>query len=287
MRILTKKWWTLAAAVPFAAFIACSSDAPVQVMTPRGEIIDEDEYNELVEAGLIDEMGNRIEEPEDVETGSDESSSSKDSGDKTSSAGKDESSSADKDDSSSSGTGDTAKSSSSAAGNASSSSVAASSSSAKASSSSVAASSSSVAPSSSSVDQASSSSVAPATSSSAVAGVDTYETSGGDVNVGTNDMTPVDEDEKAELDDLKEQLKDGPVDGFENVGTTINGADMDFDGGGDYYCFTGEGEWLHVSLDQLGEHINHFRNGAAWGQLKKFDILFMDACEGVYFRRKS
>lgn len=296
MRILGKKWLMLAAAVPVAALIACSSDAPVQVLIPSGQVYDEDEYNELVEAGMVDEMGNVIEEDEEVTEGADAQKSSS-SGSKTTSSS----------DSKTASSSDAKTTSSSDSKTTSSDSKTESSSSAKASSDSGSDKSSSSAVTSSTGSEGTSSeggsgdtvkssssaagdvtsSAESATSSSAVAGVDTYETSGGDVNVGTNDMTPVDEDEKAELDDLKEQLKDGPVDGFENVGTTINGADMDFDGGGDYYCFTGEGEWLHVSLDQLGEHINHFRNGAAWGQLKKFDILFMDACEGVYFRRKS
>ena len=318
MRILGKKWLALTAVIPVAALIACSSDAPVQVMTPRGEIIDEDEYNELVEAGLIDEMGNRIEEPEDVETGSDESSSSKDSGDKTSSASKDESSSADKDDSSSSGTGDTAKSSSSAAGNASSSSVAASSSSAKASSSSVAASSSSakassssvaassssvkassssvaassssVAPSSSSVDQASSSSVAPATSSSAAAQVTECSDADGECTIGSNVMDAVDPETKTELDSLKELVDNGETTtGFEELPEGLTGETFNYNflGENDVYCFTGEGEWLHVVREELGKYINHFKNGAAWGQLEKFEIIFAEECAEVYFRPKN
>ncbi|MBO4436762.1 MAG: hypothetical protein J5791_07760, partial [Fibrobacter sp.] len=65
MHILTKKWWTLAAAVPVAALIACSSDSPVEIILPSGEVVSEEEYEELVEEGKIDEMGNLVVEDED------------------------------------------------------------------------------------------------------------------------------------------------------------------------------------------------------------------------------
>lgn len=65
MRILGKKWWTLAAALPVAALVACTSNSPVEVVTPKGQVYSEDEYEELVEQGLVDESGNVIEEDEE------------------------------------------------------------------------------------------------------------------------------------------------------------------------------------------------------------------------------
>ena len=294
MRILGKKWLMLAAAVPVAALIACSSDAPVQVLTPSGQVYDEDEYNELVEAGMVDEMGNVIVEDEDDDDGdaagtdtkksssskagtssgstdSKTSASSTDSGDESSSASKDESSSAGSEGTSSAGgSGDTAKSSSSAAGDVKS--------------------SAGTSTSSSSANQASSSSAAPTTSSSAVAGQTTISDGEGNFSMGTNDMEEVATETQSELDSLKEILDNGgTVAGFEEVATEFNENTLTYESfdEGDYYCFTGEGEWMHVTRDLLGQYIPHYKNGQAWGNLRHFDVKFMDACEGVYFRRNS
>ena len=272
MRILTKKWWTLAAALPVAALIACSSDSPVEIILPSGEVVSEEEYEELVEEGKIDEMGNLVVEDEDDDdddaAGSDtqKSSSSKaetsssstdsktsasstdsdDSGDATSSASKDESSSAGSEGTSSEGgSGDTAESSSSASGD--------------------------VASSSSTVRQAT-------------------LVDGSNFSVGTDDMVEVASGTQSELDSLKEILDNGgTVDGFEEVATEFDENTLTYESfdEGDYYCFTGEGEWMHVTRELLGQYIPHYKNGQAWGNLRHFDVKFMDACEGVYFRRKS
>ena len=94
---------------------------------------------------------------------------------------------------------------------------------------------------------------------------------------------------KTELDSLKEVLDNGgSSDGFESLGTEFDETTMTYDSfnEGDYYCFTGEGEWMHISRELLGKYIPHYKNGAAWGNLRHFEIKFLDACEDVYFRRK-
>lgn len=235
MHILKRKWWFLASIA--ALFMACTTDSPVQVITPSGQIYDEEEYESLVSQGLVDDQGNVVEEPvQGTEEGSSKSKSS---------------------------------------------------SSVKAGSSSSAKVTSSAGTSSSSSAKASSSSSAPA-SSSAVAGVESV-VDGDNYSVGTNDMENVAESTKTELDSLKEVLDNGgSSDGFESLGTEFDETTMtyaSFDEG-DYYCFTGEGEWMHISRDLLGQFIPHYKNGAAWGNLRHFEVKFLDACEDVYFRRK-
>lgn len=285
MRILGKKWLMLAAAVPVAALIACSSDAPVQVLTPSGQVYDEDEYNELVEAGMVDEMGNVIEEDEKVTEGADAQKSSS-SGSKTASSSdtKTESSS----DSKTASSGDSKTASSSDSKSTSSDSKTESSSSAKASSDSGSDKSSS----SGAVDSGKSSSSASgdATSSSSTVRQETLTDGEGNFSVGTNDMEVVSTGEQSELDSLKEILDNGgTIDGFEQVATEFDENTLTYESfdEGDYYCFTGEGEWMHVTRELLGKYIPHYKNGQAWGNLRHFDVKFMDACEGVYFRRNS
>lgn len=273
MRILGKKWWTLAAALPVAALIACSSDSPVEIILPSGEVVSEEEYEELVEEGKIDEMGNLVVEDEDDDDGdaagsdTQKSSSSKagtsssptdsktsasstdsgDSGDATSSASKDESSSVGSEGTSSEGgSGNTAESSSSASG--------------------------------------------VVTSSSSTVRQATLSDGDGNFSMGTDDMEEVASGTQSELDSLKEILDNGgTVEGFEELATEFDENTLTYESfdEGDYYCFTGEGEWMHVTRELLGQYIPHYKNGQAWGNLRHFDVKFMDACEGVYFRRKS
>ena len=86
MRILGKKWWTLAAALPVAALVACTSNSPVEVVTPKGQVYSEDEYEELVEQGLVDESGNVIEEDEEEGAAGGDANASSSSGSKTASS---------------------------------------------------------------------------------------------------------------------------------------------------------------------------------------------------------
>jgi hypothetical protein len=89
---------------------------------------------------------------------------------------------------------------------------------------------------------------------------------------------------------LKELIDNGEIPvGFEELPEGLTGENFNYNflGENDVYCFTGEGEWLHVVREELGKYINHFKNGAAWGQLEKFDIIFSEVCTEVYFRRKS
>lgn len=253
---MTKKVKVLAfsvVALTIAFFVACSSDGPMVVITPNGEVYSEDEYNELVENGEVDEKGNVV-----VTDSTAKSSSSK----KTSSSSTKGSSSSEKATSSSS-----EKASSSSSGK-----VDSSSDEAKSSSS----------------EKVDSSSSEP--ESSAAVGKETViDEDEGIFSIGTDDMTVVSEDVQSELDSLKEILDDGgTVDGFELADSEFNEETLlyeDFNDN-DFFCFTGEGEWLKITREQLGKHIPHYKNGEAWGNFRQFDVKFMDACAAVYIRRK-
>lgn len=275
MRILGKKWWTLAAALPVAALVACTSNSPVEVVTPKGQVYSEDEYEELVEQGLVDESGNVIEEDEEEGAAGGDANASSSSGSKTASSSdtKTESSS----DSKTTSSSDSKTASSSDSKTTSSDSKTESSSSAKVSSD-------------SGSDKSSSSASGDVTSSSSTVRQETLTDGEGNFSVGTNDMEVVSTGEQSELDSLKEILDNGgTIDGFEEVATEFNEQTLTYESfdEGDYYCFTGEGEWKHVTRELLGQYIPHYKNGQAWGNLRHFDVKFMDACEGVYFRRKS
>ena len=283
MRILGKKWWTLAAALPVAALVACTSNSPVEVVTPKGQVYSEDEYEELVEQGLVDESGNVIEEDEEEGAAGGDTQKSSSSVSKTvsSSDTKTESSSDSKTasscDSKTASSSDSKTASSSDSKTTSSDSKTESSSSAKVSSD-------------SGSDKSSSSASGDVTSSSSTVRQETLTDGEGNFSVGTNDMEVVSTGEQSELDSLKEILDNGgTIDGFEEVATEFNEQTLTYESfdEGDYYCFTGEGEWKHVTRELLGQYIPHYKNGQAWGNLRHFDVKFMDACEGVYFRRKS
>lgn len=283
MRILGKKWWTLAAALPVAALVACTSNSPVEVVTPKGQVYSEDEYEELVEQGLVDESGNVIEEDEEEDAAGGDANASSSSGSKTASSSdsKTASSSGTKTESSSdsktTSSSDTKTTSSSDSKTTSSDSKTESSSSAKASSD-------------SGSDKSSSSASGDVTSSSSTVRQETLTDGEGNFSVGTDDMEDVSSGTQSELDSLKEILDNGgTIDGFEEVATEFNEQTLTYESfdEGDYYCFTGEGEWMHVTRELLGKYIPHYKNGQAWGNLRHFDVKFMDACEGVYFRRKS
>lgn len=253
---MTKKVKVLAfsvVALTIAFFVACSSDGPMVVITPNGEVYSEDEYNELVENGEVDEKGNVV-----VTDSTAKSSSSK----KTSSSSTKGSSSSEKATSSSS-----EKASSSSSGKEDSSSDEAK---------------------SSSSEKVDSSSSEP--ESSAAVGKETViDEDEGIFSIGTDDMTVISEDVQSELDSLKEILDDGgTVDGFELADSEFNEETLlyeDFNDN-DFFCFTGEGEWLKITREQLGKHIPHYKNGEAWGNFRQFDVKFMDACAAVYIRRK-
>lgn len=244
---------------------------------PKGQVYSEDEYEELVEQGLVDESGNVIEEDEEVTEGADAQKSS-------SSVSKTASSSDTKTESSS----DSKTASSSDSKTTSSDSKTESSSSAKVSSDSGSDKSSSSGAVGS--DKSSSSASGDVTSSSSTVRQETHTDGEGNFSVGTNDMEVVSTGEQSELDSLKEILDNGgTIDGFEQVATEFDENTLTYESfdEGDYYCFTGEGEWMHVTRELLGKYIPHYKNGQAWGNLRHFDVKFMDACEGVYFRRNS
>lgn len=246
-------------------------------MTPKGQVYSEDEYEELVEQGLVDESGNVIEEDEEEGAAGGDANASSSSGSKTASSSdtKTESSS----DSKTASSSDTKTESSD--------SKAESSSSAKASSDSGSDKSSS----SGAVDSGKSSSSASGdvTSSSSTVRQATL-VDGSNFTVGTDGMEEVAPGTQSELDSLKEIMDNGgSVDGFEESDIQFNEETMTVElfESSDVYCFTGEGEWLKITAELLGQYIPHFRNDHAWGNLRHFDIKFMDACAAVYIRRKS
>lgn len=290
MRILGKKWWTLAAALPVAALVACTSNSPVEVVTPKGQVYSEDEYEELVEQGLVDESGNVIEEDEEVTEGADAQKSSS-SGSKTASSSdtKTESSS----DSKTASSSDSKTTSSDSGSDKSSSSAEAPASSAtggKSSSSGAVDSGKSSSSASGDVTSSAGTGDVTVSSSSITAQHENTGCDSGECSIGTNAMDKVDAETKTELDSLKELIDNGEIPvGFEELPEGLTGENFNYNflGENDVYCFTGEGEWLHVVREELGKYINHFKNGAAWGQLEKFEIIFSESCAEVYFRPKS
>lgn len=289
MRILGKKWWTLAAALPVAALVACTSNSPVEVVTPKGQVYSEDEYEELVEQGLVDESGNVIEEDEEEDAAGGDANASSSSGSKTASSS--DTKTASSSDSKTASSSDS-KTTSSDSKTESSSSAKASSDSGSDKSSSSGAVDSDKSSSSASGDVTSSAGTGDVTvsSSSITAQHENTGCDSGECSIGSNAMDRVDAETKTELDSLKELIDNGGVPvGFEELPEGLTGENFNYDflGENDVYCFTGEGEWLHVVREELGKYINHFKNGAAWGQLEKFDIIFSEVCTEVYFRRKS
>lgn len=302
MRILGKKWWTLAAALPVAALVACTSNSPVEVVTPKGQVYSEDEYEELVEQGLVDESGNVIEEDEEEGAAGGDANASSSSGSKTASSSDTKTESSSDSKTASSSDSKTASSSDTKTESSSDSKTESSSDSKTTSSDSKTESSSSAKASSDSGSDKSSSSASGDVTSSAGTGDVTVSSSSitaqhentgcdsGECSIGSNAMDGVDAETKTELDSLKELIDNGGVPvGFEELPEGLTGENFNYNflGENDVYCFTGEGEWLHVVREELGKYINHFKNGAAWGQLEKFDIIFSEVCTEVYFRRKS
>lgn len=281
MRILGKKWWTLAAALPVAALVACTSNSPVEVVTPKGQVYSEDEYEELVEQGLVDESGNVIEEDEEEGAAGGDANASSSSGSKTASSSDTKTASS-----------NDSKTTSSDSKTESSSSAKASSDSGSDKSSSSGAVDSGESSSSASGDVTSSAGTGDVTvsSSSITAQHENTGCDSGECSIGTNAMDKVDAETKTELDSLKELIDNGEIPvGFEELPEGLTGENFNYNflGENDVYCFTGEGEWLHVVREELGKYINHFKNGAAWGQLEKFEIIFSESCAEVYFRPKS
>lgn len=279
MRTTQKIHWAWALVLPFAFFVACSSDSSVQVLTPDGKVYDEDEYASLAESGIVDAQGNIIDEgsPEARKMSSNSAKAESASSEKKSSSSAKAESSSDKAASSSS-----AKAESSAD-------KAASSSSAKAESSADKTTSSSSEKVDSSSDKEESSSSEPESSNAEPGKQTVANTAEGDFSFGTDDMKEVSESAQSELDSLKQILDEGgTVEGFEKTDMEFNEETLPvevFDEM-DIFCFTGEGEWLQITKETLGEYIPHYRNDHAWGNLRHFDIKFMDACEAVYIRHK-
>ena len=234
-------------ALTMSLFVACSTDGDPVIVAPNGEIYSQEEYAEFEEKGELDERGNVV-----VTDSTAKSSSSK----KASSSSTKGSSSSDK---------------------------------ATSSSSSEKASSSSSEKASSSSEKVDSSSSAPESSSAEPGKETVIDEDEGIFSIGTDDMTAVSDDAQSELDSLKEILDNGgTVDGFELADSEFNEETLlfeDFDEN-DFFCFTGEGEWLKITREQLGKHIPHYKTGTSWGNFRQYDVKFMDACAAVYIRRK-
>ena len=130
--------------------------------------------------------------------------------------------------------------------------------------------------------------------SSASAGESTIADNG-EITAGKDLMDGVDEGTSNQLNENVAACAtaEGCPEGFEELD---GGLVVDKDGSGnldynsfdenDYYCFSGEGEWLKLDRAKLGEFIPHFKNGAAWGNLSHFEIRFEDLCSAVYIMRK-
>ena len=130
--------------------------------------------------------------------------------------------------------------------------------------------------------------------SSASAGESTIADNG-EITAGKDLMDGVDEGTSNQLNENVAACAtaEGCPEGFEELD---GGLVVDKDGSGnldynsfdenDYYCFSGEGEWLKLDRAKLGEFIPHFKNGAAWGTLSHFEIRFEDLCSAVYIMRK-
>ncbi|MBR4785712.1 MAG: hypothetical protein IK012_10760 [Fibrobacter sp.] len=251
MTWMMKKFCFFAMALPMVFFAACTTDGPTQIIMSNGDIYSEEEYNDLVKKGEIDENGNYVVKESEAKSSSSSnvsssSAKSSSSSEKVSSSSEKKSSSSDKVESSSS----EEKSSSS--------------------------------------EKVESSSSAP--ESSAVAGKETIvDEDEGEFSIGTDDMEELPENEQSELDSLKELLDNGEtVDGFEKTDSSFDEESLlyeDFDEN-DFFCFTDEGQWLQITREKLGEYIPHYKNGQAWGNFRQFDVKFMDACESVYIKRK-
>jgi len=131
--------------------------------------------------------------------------------------------------------------------------------------------------------------------SSASAGESTIADNG-EITAGKDLMDGVDEGTSNQLNENVAACAtaEGCPEGFEELD---GGLVVDKDGSGnldynsfdenDYYCFSGEGEWLKLDRAKLGEFIPHFKNGAAWGNLSHFEIRFEDLCSAVYIMRKQ
>ena len=248
MNKMATKFWIFAMALSMAFFAACTSDGPMQVIMSNGDIYSEDEYNELVKKGEIDEDGNYV---------------VKDSAAKSSSSVK----------SSSSEKASSSSANSSSSGKSSSSEKAASSSSEKASSS-------SEEPESSSSEPESSAEVGKET----VVNEDEGEFFIGTDDM--EELSEKLQSELDSLKGLLDNGE--TVDGFEKTELSFDEESLlyeDFNEN-DYFCFTDEGERLQITRDNLGRYIPHYKNGQAWGNFRQFDVKFMDACAAVYIKRK-
>ena len=130
--------------------------------------------------------------------------------------------------------------------------------------------------------------------SSASAGESTIADNG-EITAGKDLMDGVDEGTSNQLNENVAACAtaEGCPEGVEELD---GGLVVDKDGSGnldynsfdenDYYCFSGEGEWLKLDRAKLGEFIPHFKNGAAWGNLSHFEIRFEHLCSAVYIMRK-
>lgn len=288
MRTTQKIHWAWALVLPFAFFVACSSDSSVQVLTPDGKVYDEDEYASLAEDGIVDVQGNIIDEgsPEARKMSSNAAKAESAASEKKSSSSTDKATSSNSEKAESSADKATSSSSEKAESSAD---KATSSSSEKAESSADKVTSSNSEKTESSADKVESSSSEPESSSAEPGKTTVVDEDNGEFGIGTDDMETVEESAKSELDSLKELLDNGEtVSGFEDLGTEFTEETMTYESfdEGDYFCFSGEGQWMQITREKLGEYIPHYKNGHAWGNLTHFDVKFMDACESVYFKRK-
>lgn len=114
------------------------------------------------------------------------------------------------------------------------------------------------------------------------------------VDVGGDAMEEVNDDESDELDSLRQELEDPDTndpEGFEKDDDgEFNYEDFDFEKN-DYFCFTGEGDWLRIDFNANREELKKIGlpflwNGHANGLKRKYLFRFENECAAVYIRRK-
>lgn len=98
-------------------------------------------------------------------------------------------------------------------------------------------------------------------------------------SIGKDGMEELTPEEKIELNNK--------IGDMEEKDPNFNLGDMDFDKF-DYFCFTGDNDWLRIPYASMSSsNLAFLRNGHAWGQRKKYDIRFEDACDAVYVMQKN
>jgi len=248
MKILSRALVALVVALPVFFFVSCTSDLDPVVIAADGYTYSQDEFDSLVQSGVLDTNGRAIDTTK---------ASGKDSASSVSSSSEIESSE----------TSDTTLTSSDSAD-------------AESSSSEEEESSSSVPESSSSYEAVFGS----GTVGESIIAKDGILSIGTDAmsEVSGDDAESLDS-VKAVVDGGSGELPEG----FSDFGVESTMEEFNYESfiENKFYCLTKEGSWLEISRLKLAENIPHFKNGASLGPLESFKVSFADACSAVYSRQ--